>query len=252
MNRPSIISLVFILLALCLLPHCRGKNPTTTGVIDSTQSDIPTVIIKYDQPINGYMVTVKLHPLEGEHYGPAEMQFSNANNGFTVNVDSFDKVHFNYETTLHDGDTITLHYTPLPERQVISPDCTFFFSDVDFDGTKELIVREPLAGPRGIGAYHIYELDGTQREDKPLSAIDDMTDFNTAEKSITLNYYYGIILGFTSLKYCLQEDGLFALTDSTHTDYKMQTINDIITDSVRVHYHRQGDKMVLIKTEVFN
>lgn len=251
MKPSSILTICLLFLALCLLPQCRGKNSATTGINDSRESDTPTVIINYEQPINGYVVIVKLHPLDGEHYGPAEMHFSNANHGFTVNVDSFNEDHFNYETTLHDGDTITLQYTPLPEGHIISSDCTFFFSDVDFDGMEELIVREPLAGPRGIGAYHVYELNGTKREDAPLFAIDDMTDFNTSEKSITLNYYHGMLTGSTALKYCLQDDGLFALTDSTHIDYKTELTNNIIADSVMVHYHRQGDKMVLVKTEVY-
>lgn len=210
---------------------------------------MPTVHIKYDQPINGYVVSVNLHPRwNGEdlnYYGPAELHFSKGNSGFTVSVDSFEEDHFDWETILHDGETITLKHTPLPKGKMISENCTFFFSDVDFDGTKELLVKEPLAGTRGTNLYHVYELDGMERDDEPFYAICDMTTFNASEKSITQEEDYGVILGSNYLKYRRQPDGSFALTDSTHVDYKVD-----FTDSIRVHYRKQGGKMVLVKKEV--
>lgn len=210
--------------------------------ISPKESDLPTVLIKYDQPINGYVVSVNLHPRwNGEdldYYGPAELHFSKGNSGFTVCVDSFEENHFDWET-------ITLMHTPLPKGKMISEDCTFFFSDVDFDGTKELLMKEPLAGTRGTNLYHVFELDGTERTDEPLDAICDMTAFNASEKSITQNEYYGVILGSNQLKYRHQPNGSFALTDSTHIDYKVD-----FTDSIRVHYRKQGDEMVLVKKEV--
>ena len=204
-----------------------------------------TVYIKYDRPVNGYTVTVDLHPEGGDTYGPADMHFSQGNSSFTVSVDHFEEDHFNRKTILQDGDTITLRHTPLPKGQTISPDCTFFFSDVDFDGNKELLVREPEFGPRGTAGYHVYELDGTKRDDEPFYAISDMTEFNASEKSITQKYYFGVILGSNYLKYRRQKDGSFALTDSTHIDYKVD-----FSDSVRVQYRKRGDTMVLVKKEV--
>lgn len=53
------------------------------------------------------------------------------------------------------------------------------------------------------------------------------------------------ILGSDFLKYRRQKDGSFALTDSTHLDYKVD-----FSDSIRVHYRQQGDKMVLVKKEI--
>lgn len=58
-------------------------------------------------------------------------------------------------------------------------------------------------------------------------------------------YPDGIILGSDFLKYRRQKDGSFALTDSTHLDYKVD-----FSDSIRVHYRKQGDKMVLVKKEI--
>ena len=214
-------------------------------IISPKESDIPTVFIKYDQPINGYNVTVDLHPEDDAFYGPAELHFSKGNSGFTVHVDNFEEDHFNRKTILHDGETITLKHTPLPKGKMLSEKCTFFFSDVDYDGTKELLVKEPLVGTRGTNLYHVYELDGTEGEDEPFYAICDMTHFDASEKSITQEEYYGIILGSDFLKYRRQKDGSFALTDSTHIDYKAD-----FTDSIRVHYRKQGDEMVLVKKEI--
>ena len=223
------------------------EEPEETYVpkISPKESEIPTVFIKYDQPINGYNVMVDLYPEGDGFYGPTDIHFSKGNTSFSVHVGNFDDIHFDRETVLHGGETITLKHTPLPKGKMISPDCTFFFSDVDFDGTKELLVREPLYGPRGSNGYHVFELDGTERDDDPFQGISDMTEFNASEKSITQKYYYGVILGSNHLKYRRQKDGSFALTDSTHIDYKVD-----FTDSIRVHYRKQGDKMVLVKKEI--
>ena len=209
----------------------------------------PVVHIKYTEPINGYDISVDMYPdADGEfleHYGPATLHFKKGNTEFMVEIDAFLEDHFDAETVLKDGETITLKHTPLPKGKMISEDCTIFFSDVDYDGTKELLIKEPLAGPRGANAYHVYELDGTEREDVPFFAISDLTEFNTTEKSITQTEYSGVILGSDLLKYRLQRDGSFALTDSTHIDYKSD-----FTDSIRTHYRKQGDKMVLVKKEI--
>lgn len=105
------------------------------------------------------------------------------------------------------------------DRPVNGYTVTVDLYDGNFDGTKELLVKEPLAGTRGTNLYHVYELDGTERTDEPLDAICDLTTFNASEKSITQEEYYGVILGSDYLKYRRQPDGSFALTDSTHVDY---------------------------------
>lgn len=83
-----------------------------------------------------------------------------------------------------------------------------------------------------------------EREDEPFYAICDMTTFNASEKSITQEEYYGVILGSNYLKYRRQLDGSFALTDSTHVDYKVD-----FSDSIRTHYRILGEKMVLVEKE---
>lgn len=251
-------------IALLLLIGCKSNNDQQEPLYLDAETESPeymeqlmrttpeqvaeewddVIHIRYDKPVNGYTITVDSYPEGDGFYGPADLHFSKGNTSFSVHVDNFDDNHLDRETMLHGGDTITLKHTPLPKGKIISENCTFFFSDVDFDGTKELLVREPLYGPRGTNGYHVFELDGTERDDDPFYAISDMTEFNTAEKSITQKYYYGVILGSNHLKYRRQKDGSFALTDSTHIDYKVD-----FTDSIRVHYRKQGDKMFLVKKE---
>ena len=205
---------------------------------DPEEDDDALVHFRYSQPINGYTVTIDWQSGTEE----AELNFTKGGTSFSVMSYSFDPQMFDYPT---DGTHIQLRYKPKPQGRMLYDKEPFFFSDVDFDGTNELLVQEPLAGTRGTNLYHVYELDGSERTDKPLDALCDMTTFNASEKSITQEEYYGVILGSNYLKYRRQRDGSFALTDSTHIDYKVD-----FTDSIRVHYRKQGDKMILAKKEI--
>ena len=274
----------YLILALVLLVGCKNNNPPSRAelgympndleelrnspeYVDLSTYEVPeedrnamitpaekepqeesVVHIVYSQPINGFEVTVDMYPdADGEmlkHYGPAELHFKKGSTEFTVEIDDFSEDHFNYETSFLPGQTIKIKPTPLPAGEMVSDVCTIFCSDVDFDGQKELLIREPFYGIRGTNGYHVFEQDGTERDDVPFYAICDMSEFNTSEKSITQHEYYGVILGSNYLKYRRQRDGSFALTDSTHVDYKVD-----FTDSIRFHYRKQGDEMVLVKKE---
>lgn len=274
-----------LILALVLLVGCKNNNPPSPAELGYIPNDLEelrnspehvdlstyeapvedrnakitpaerepeeeaVVHIVYTQPINGFEVTVDIYPeADGDrlkHYGPAELHFKKGNTEFTVEIDDFSEDHFDYETTFLPGQTVMIKPTPLPAGEMISDVCTIFCSDVDFDGQKELLIREPLIGIRGTNGYHVYEQDGTERDDVPFYAVCDMSTFNASERSITQHEYYGVILGSNHLKYRRQKDGSFALTDSTHIDYKVD-----FTDSIRVHYRKQGDQMVLVKKEV--
>lgn len=75
-----------------------------------------------------------------------------------------------------------------------------------------------------------------------------MTDFDASEKSIMINRYGGVLVGGTQLKYRLQMDGSFALTDSTDIEYGFK--GDELVDRIRTNYRKQGEKWVLVKKEV--
>ena len=250
----------YLILALALLVGCKNNSsqqepvfleesieypeyveqPTATPTEQEEEEWDDVIHIRYDKPVKGYTVTVDL---SGDY---AEMHFEKGTSSFTAVIDMFDE-QLLYEEGVGEfnGKETVLPYVPLVFGKKISTNGTFGFFDIDFDGKDELVYAGHGQGPRGSTAFRVFELDGTEREDEPFYAIDDMTEFNSSEKSITQNEYYGVVLGSNILKYRRQGDGSFALTDSTHIDYKAD-----FTDSVRVHYRKQGDKMVLIKKEV--
>lgn len=211
--------------------------------ITPKESEIPTVFIKYDKPINGYIVTVDL---SGDY---AEMHFEKGASSFTAEIDMFEE-QLLYKEGIgeYNGKETVLPYVPLIFGKKITPEGTFGFFDVDFDGKDELVYAAYTQGYHGRTAFRVFELDGTEREDEPFDwNIDEVTEFNRSEKSITV-FRDGDWDGGDVLKYRLQSDGAFHVTDSTHILYKQS--EDIVTDSIRFHYRKQGDQMVLVKKEI--
>ncbi len=184
---------------------------TTEAPAEQEEEEWDDVIhIRYDKPVKVYTVTVDL---SGDY---AEMHFVKCAADFTAVIDMFDE-QLLYEEGVGEfnGKETVLPYVPLVFGKKISSNGTFGFFDIDYDGQDELIYAGHGQESRGSTAFRVFELDGTEREDEPFYAIDDMTEFNAS-----------------------------ALTDSTHVDYKVD-----FTDSVRVHCRKQGDKMVLVKRE---
>ena len=207
--------------------------------------DSGVIHIRYDQPVKGYTVTADLY----DNYF-AEVHFKKGNSGFSVEITDF------YERLLDDpavgekdGKETVLPYVPVTFGKKISTEGTFGFFDVDFDGQDELIYVAFGQGSHGCTAFQVFELDGTEREDEPFDwSIDEFTEFNRSEKSITLHRYSGLMDGGDIVKYKRQPNGSFQVTDSTGIIYG--TKGTLITDSIRLHYRRQGDEMVLVKKEV--
>ena len=209
--------------------------------------DNPDVIhIKYDRPVNGYTVTVDL--FDGNF---AKMHFDNGSSGFTVEIDSFEEPQlYDLDTGTYNGEEIVLKYIPLPSGEMISDNCTFFFSDVDFDGKEELLVTDLYGGPRGMNAYTVYEKGQKKpRMDPPFDIINDWTRFNAKLGTISQSTYYGFLDEKSALRedliYTLQSKGRFVLTDSILVT--MRLIGNKFVDSLATHYRRKDDKMVLVK-----
>ncbi len=223
----------YLLLALVLLVGC--KNSSQPVSLDDKSN---VVHIKYTQPINGYDVKIKWAP----DTRAADLTFTKGSSSFVVEAYSFDP------GITENSRNVTLQYKPKPEGEMLYSDEPFFFSDVDFDGVDELLVVDPMRESNDMYAYRVFELDGREREDDPFLEISDMTDFDASEKSITINRYRGVLVGGTRLKYRLQMDGSFALTDSTDIEYGFK--GDELVDRVRTHYRKQGEKWVLVKKEI--
>jgi len=83
-------------------------------------------------------------------------------------------------------------------KGLYSLETPFFFEDVNFDGTKELIITEARNGQRGRNAYKVYSIDEFGPEidlyditnTLPYVKFDSSTEFNAKDKTITL-YYSG-------------------------------------------------------------
>ena len=252
----------YIIIALVLLVGCKNNShqepvsvddgidyyeyeeqPTTT-LAEQEEEDWDDVIhIRYDKPVKGYTVTVDI---SGDY---AEMHFEKGSSSFTAEIDMFEE-QLLYEEGVgeYNGKETVLPYVPLIFGKKITPEGTFGFFDVDFDGKDELVYAAYTQGYHGRTAFRVFELDGTERVDEPFDwNIDEVTEFNRSEKSITI-FRDGDWDGGDVLKYRLQSDGAFQVTDSTHILYKHS--EDIVTDSIRFHYRKQGDKMVLVKKEI--
>lgn len=221
--------------------HVEQPMETTPEQEEEDWDDV--IHIRYDKPVKGYTVTVDL---SGDY---AEMHFEKGSSSFTAEIDMFEE-QLLYEDGVgeYNGKETVLPYVPLIFGKKITPEGTFGFFDVDFDGKDELVYAAYTQGYHGRTAFRVFELDGTEREDEPFDwNIDEVTEFNRSEKSITV-FHDGDWDGGDVLKYRLQSDGSFHVTDSTHILYKHS--EDIVADSIRFHYRKQGDKMVLVKKEV--
>lgn len=253
----------YYILALVLLVGCKNNShqepvsvddgidyyeyeeqPTTT-LAEQEEEDWDDVIhIRYDKPVKGYTVTVDLY--SGDY---AEMHFEKGASSFTAEIDMFEE-QLLYKEGIgeYNGKETVLPYVPLVFGKKIVPGGTFGFFDVDFDGRDELVYAAYTQGYHGRTAYRVFELDGTEREDAPFDgSIDEVTEFNRNEKSIIV-FHDGYWESGDVLKYQRRSDGTFHVTDSTHILYKQ--CEDTAADSIRFHYRKQGDKMVLVKKEV--
>ncbi len=223
----------------------EGRNAMITPAEHETDVRDDIIRIRYDRPIKGYTVTADLY----DNYF-AEVHFKKGNKGFNIGITDF------YERLLddpavgeNDGSETVLPYMPITFGTNISTEGTFGFFDVDFDGQDELIYVAYGQGHHGCTAFQVFELDGTERDDDPFDwSVDEFTEFNSKEKSITLHRYGGLMDGGDILKYKRQPDGSFQVTDSIGIIYG--TKGNLITDSIRLHYRRQGEQMVLVKKEV--
>lgn len=233
-------------------------SPTTVVSADGDNgkpTSSPIVHYIYNESIEGFKVSIDLTPEEkGDSLllaGPAIMRFVGITSSFSLNFDylilyAFPDLPVRIKTSA--DTTLFPRFIHRPKGEYLFDKNPFYFADMDYDGEKELVVVRHLWGPRGAIGYQVFNTDGTERTDKPISMIDSQTTFNPKAKTITLNYYHGVIIGSTALQYSKTSDGRFALTDSTQIFHRIN--GNTITDSLRMHYQPINGEMVLIKTEV--
>lgn len=225
MNAFKVMSLWLVLQQLVL--SC-GNNIKSNHTL--------TVQVKYDSPVNGYMVTGEFYPFESQsETGQVMLRFTSLEGGQNFvysnvgktedgNTETLAKFtgHNIYEyifadvsTYFHDGDTLVFHYNTNPGVFEDSPlyyYAEFQFFDVDFDGTEEFLVSDYYRG-RGGNNYEVYEITpkGLKKKGfRPFDRITNSTIFDSERRVITDILHDGV---FSSeyTKYKISNDGNSAI-----------------------------------------
>lgn len=193
-----------------------------TSLKTQANSDFNFITVRYANLVNGYKVKAAWRPvlvnadfpyMDRFVRGPAILEFSNTKDSvlFSVNADYFslDKELFSITYVNTDSvDIASLNTTKITiqnkaQAQInrstpLNFEDEFGFADVDFDGKKELIVREFGMGQRGSSTYAIYKIEDDENYEEvyklrnsPFEQIDDETEFNYAAKTITISSFGG-------------------------------------------------------------
>lgn len=188
--------LLFIIIGLLGLVACKtDKTPVPQDFECFNQ---PRVFIKYKQPINGYTVKVMCMPYEcydkereTEIWGSALLCFEKEYSRFYVYNESFsDSIlyHVNKES-VKDGLVLNIDYLPKQKDEYLSENSPFFFQDLDFDGTEELVINNWRQSIRYCNTYDVYRIDIGGAElitTPPFYKISNyMTEFDSIKKTIT-------------------------------------------------------------------
>lgn len=192
---------------------------------------------KYANPIDGYSIKGILRYISkvghGTYRGNADLIFMNGK----------DTVYFYHpafsidESILKDwkhGKINTLEYSNgyidnySPSQLGYYSGNPFAFIDIDFDGSKELLIQLPTIGDRGMNAYQVYRYNPQERqfkEDLVYSSIgrggcfdyftlDDLTELNSKEKALI----FSTIVGYVG-----NEKHYINMKDSLPIVYKVET-----------------------------
>lgn len=184
--------------------------------------------VNYANMVNGYKVKVSWLPnlsfISGHPYhvgGPAILQFSNTNDSllFSVTTNNYALRKDLFSITYLDNDSldivslntsnITLQNNIMTQNDLRYPlgNGQFSFVDVDFDNEVELIVEDFGSGQRGSSNYDVYYLsdydDVYKKSQVPFSEIDDYTEFDYNNRTITIGGSSGAC-SFESITYSKQ------------------------------------------------
>lgn len=221
----------------------------------------PRVYIKYKQPVNGYTVKVLWMPYTDENgytaeTGNAILYFENEDNHFYIQTKCYRDTAVYSHTHLEDGDVLFWNYTPKKKGEILSKYSPFFFSDVNFDGEKELLINDYNGGSRGSNSYEVYKIHPYYADiikEAPFANLEnDMTDFDSANKTIACHYSLSSFESTTHIyKQVKQEKIEWAEPeDSYKFELVRVDIHNQYTDS-KEHkvYIKDGYKYKLVKDE---
>lgn len=191
-----------------------------------------SVQIKYDIPINGYVVSGEFYPFESQSEtgqvilrfnsldGGQDFVYSNVGETEDGNPEAPSKftgyniceyIFADESIRFHDGDTLVFHYNTAPGIFEDSPlyyYAEFQFFDVDFDGKEEFLVSDYYRG-KGGNDYEVYEITpkGLKKKAfKPFDRITNITVFN-AERRVITDVLHDGVFSSEYTEYKISEDG---------------------------------------------
>lgn len=183
----------------------------SSGKINEHSRISLTVHIKYDKPINGYIVTGEFYPFDAQSEtgqvtlsfkslsGRQDFVFSNVgkledgNKKSPAKFTGYNICEYFFaddNARFHDGDTLVFHYNTEPVVFEDSPlyyYAEFQFFDVDFDGKEEFLVSDYYRG-KGGNNYEVYEITSKglrKKTFKPFDRITNTAIFNADRRVIT-------------------------------------------------------------------
>lgn len=202
------------------------------GIINGQSGHPITVNIKYDKPINGYVVTGEFYPFDAQsETGQVSLNFKSitgrqdfvfSNVGKFEDCDKKSPTKFtgynicelifsDENARFHDGDTLVFHYNTEPGVFEDSPlyyYAEFQFFDVDFDGKEEFLVSDYYRG-KGGNDYEVYEITpkGLKKKAfKPFDRISNVTVFD-AERRVITDVLHDGVFSSDYTEYKISKDG---------------------------------------------
>ena len=185
-----------------------------------------------------YIVDVEWFPDNGLMplwTGPATIIFNTKDGAlslFTISTGFFHIPNFKWDwKKIYNGEVFEMKYSDFKHQSTVqeltskksiwSVGIPFLFEDVNFDGSKELIIVKKRAGQRGTDDYEVYSIDEFGALNSPYNItnslpyvkFDGFTKFNSEDKTITLyssggacgSCYetYQAVVGYKGVKFIL-------------------------------------------------
>lgn len=205
------------------------------------ESHIPRFYIKYKQPINGYTVKVIVESIDEPSRAILEF-LKDGKVAFTLeNRYFYEPALEGYKKKMYKNGVYNVDYKIKKNARFpgdLDKNVPFFFQDVNFDNTKELVFSLWGQGQRHTSMYKVYSVNDNAEDilyqmtnNEPFNKFDDFTKFDRRNKTITL-YNDGGAFDNTELIYKINDDiaefvplkKIVDMVDGKEIEYKIKVI----------------------------
>jgi len=220
-----------------------------------------------------YIVDVEWFPDNGLApflTGPANITFTlkESNKSFTLRTEFYHSPDFQVDWgKINNGEVFEMKYSDFnnqstlkeltSKKSIWSLDTPFFFEDVNFDGTKELLITETRGGQRFTHEYKVYSIDEFGALNSPYNITNSMpyvkfdgfTKFNPEDKTITLYYSGGACSSSSETYQAVDGYGAVKFKLIKKVDYDYQDKNGNYIGCHIYTYDVVNGREVLIESE---